>query len=131
MDNDREQSIESGEDRPFEVLLRRVLRFRDERDWKPYHHPKDLAISVCLEAAELLEHFQWKDPGEVRALLADPAAREAVGEEMADILILLLSMTDAVGIDLYDAVLRKLEKNARKYPVEKAKGNARKYDRLD
>jgi NTP pyrophosphatase (non-canonical NTP hydrolase) len=130
VDNDCEHSVNPGEHRPFEELLRRVLRFRDERDWRQYHHPKDLAISICLEAAELLEHFQWKDREEVRRMLADPEARHAAGEEMADILILLLSASDAVGVDLYAAVLAKLEKNAAKYPVEKAKGNARKYDRL-
>ncbi len=134
VDNECEHSAnlrQDKPDRPFEELLRRVLRFRDERDWARFHHPKDLAISICLEAAELLEHFQWKDPGEVRRALADAAEREAVGEEMADILILLLSASDAAGVDHHAATLGKLAKNALKYPVEKARGTARKYDRLD
>jgi len=130
VDNECEHSGSSGTGKTFEELLRRVLHFRDERDWARFHHPKDLAISICLEAAEFLEHFQWKDPEEVRRALADPAERHAAGEEMADILILLLSASDAVGVDLYEATLEKLVRNAAKYPISKAKGNARKYDRL-
>ena len=116
--------------RNFDELLDRVIRFRDDRDWLQFHHPKDLAISIALEAAELLEHFQWKDREEVARDLSDPERKTAVGEEMADVLILLLSASDAVGVDLYDATIKKIEKNAQKYPVEKAKGNARKYDQL-
>ena len=111
-------------------LADRVRRFRDERDWAPYHNPKDLAISISLEAAELLEIFQWKDAEEIRAALGTPSGRERVEDEVADILILLLSLTEATGIDLYSAALRKLEKNAKKYPIEKARGNAKKYDEL-
>ena len=117
--------------RNFDELLDRVIRFRDDRDWKQFHHPKDLAISIALEAAELLEHFQWKDREEVARDLEDPERKQALGEEMADVLILLLSASDAVGVDLYEATLAKIEKNAAKYPVEKAKGNALKYDRLE
>jgi NTP pyrophosphatase (non-canonical NTP hydrolase) len=115
----------------MEDLVQAVLRFRDERDWQQFHNPKDLAISVTLEAAELLEHFQWKRPEEVGALLADAASRRQVGEEMADVLILLISLADAVGIDLAEAARSKLAENARKYPVERARGSARKYDQLD
>ena len=118
-------------EKTLEDLCRRVVRFRDERDWRPFHNPKDLAISICLEASELLEKFQWKNEGEVRALVGAPAGREEIGDEMADILILLLSAAAAMGIDLHDATVRKLEKNAQKYPVEKSRGNATKYDRLD
>jgi len=116
--------------RPFEELVERVVRFRDDRDWAQFHNPKDLAISVSLEASELLELFQWKDPEEVRALREDPAGRARAAEEMADILILLLSAAESMGIDLYAATLEKIETNARKYPVDKAKGTARKYDEL-
>ena len=114
----------------LDEILRRVVEFRDERDWKQFHNPKDLAISISLEAAELLEHFQWKGPEEVRQAAEDPEVRREVGEEMADILILLLSASDALGIDLHAAALAKIEKNARKYPVEKSRGNAKKYDEL-
>lgn len=89
---------------------------------------EDLAISITLEAAELLEHFQWKTRGEVEAFLATEENRRRLGEEMADILILLVSLADAVGLDLLDAARAKLRENARKYPVERAKGNAKKYD---
>jgi NTP pyrophosphatase (non-canonical NTP hydrolase) len=111
-------------------LVKAVLRFRDERDWRQFHNPKDLAISISLEAAELLEQFQWKNPAEVESFLAVPENRRRVGEEMADVLILLVSLADAVGLDLAEAARRKLLENARKYPVERAKGNAKKYDAL-
>jgi dCTP diphosphatase len=116
--------------RDFGEIELRVKRFRDERDWKQFHKPKDVAVSVAIEAAELLEHFQWKTDDEVRAYLADEKHREAVGREMADVLILLVSAADVVGVDLYAAALAKIEENARKYPVAKSKGNATKYDRL-
>jgi NTP pyrophosphatase (non-canonical NTP hydrolase) len=118
-------------EKSLDDLRRRVVRFRDERNWRRFHNPKDLAISISLEAAELLEKFQWRDADEVLEVAADAESREEIGDEMADIMILLLSASDALGIDLHDATVRKLGKNARKYPVEKAKGNARKYDRLD
>ncbi len=111
-------------------LVKAVLAFRDQRDWRQFHNPKDLAISITLEAAELLEHFQWKTPAEVEGFLADPQNRRQVGEEMADVLILLVSMADAIGLDLVKAAWAKLEANARKYPVERAKGTAKKYDQL-
>jgi NTP pyrophosphatase (non-canonical NTP hydrolase) len=116
--------------RDFGDLEAAVRRFRDERDWKQFHRPKDVAVSVAIEAAELLEHFQWKTDEEIRAYLADPANRDAVGREMADVLILLLSAADVIGVDLHAATLSKLGENARKYPVEKAKGTAAKYDQL-
>lgn len=114
----------------MDELVKAVLTFRDERDWKQFHNPKDLAISITLEAAELLEHFQWKTPGEVEAFLAKEENRGRLGEEMADILILLVSLADAVGVDLLQAARAKLRENAAKYPVDRAKGSARKYDEL-
>ena len=117
-------------ERDFGVLEQRVRAFRDERDWRRFHTPKDCAVSIAIEAAELLEHFQWRTDAETAADLADAAKREEVGREMADVLILLLSAADVTGVDLFDATLRKIEENARKYPVEKARGRADKYDRL-
>jgi NTP pyrophosphatase (non-canonical NTP hydrolase) len=114
----------------MDELVRAVLAFRDERDWKPFHNPKDLAISITLEAAELLEHFQWKTAGEVEAFLSEGDNRRRLGEEMADILILLVSLADGVGVDLLQAARAKLRENAAKYPVERAKGSAKKYDEL-
>lgn len=111
-------------------LVRAVLAFRDERNWKQFHNPKDLAISITLEAAELLEHFQWKGHGEVETFLAKEENRRQLGEEMADVLILLISLADATGLDLLEAARAKLQQNAMKYPVERARGTAKKYDEL-
>ena len=111
-------------------LEERVRRFRDAREWRRFHRPKDLAVSVTLEAAELLEVFQWKDRGEVDREMATEAGREAVAHEMADILILLLSLADVLTVDLHAAVLDKLVVNEARYPVDKARGTARKYDKL-
>ncbi len=114
----------------MDELVKAVLAFRDERDWKQFHNPKDLAISITLEAAELLEHFQWKNSDEAEVFLATEENRRSLGEEMADILILLVSLADAVGVDLLQAARIKLRENAAKYPVERAKGSAKKYDQL-
>jgi NTP pyrophosphatase (non-canonical NTP hydrolase) len=86
-----------------------------------------LAISVSLEAAELLEFFQWKNPEEVAALVTDPQRHREISWEMADILILLISLADILGVDLVKAAREKLQENERKYPVERARGSARKY----
>ncbi|WP_100330263.1 nucleotide pyrophosphohydrolase [Bacillus xiapuensis] len=91
-----------------------VIQFRDERSWKQYHDEKDLAISISLEANELLENFQWRSSAEAIA-----ASRQNIKEEMADILIYLIQMADKMGINLEEEVLNKLKKNAIKYPVKK------------
>jgi len=111
-------------------LVKAVLAFRDARDWKQFHNPKDLAISITLEAAELLEHFQWKTSGEVDSFLGIEENRRRLGEEMADVLILLVSLADVAGLDLLEAARAKLRENAAKYPVERAKGSAKKYHEL-
>ena len=111
-------------------LQRRVAAFRDARDWRQFHAPKDLAISIALEAAELLEHFQWKNDNAVAAHLARRRARAALTAEMADVLLLLLSLADVLGVDLKGVALRKLKANARKYPVARARGTAAKYHAL-
>ena len=116
--------------RDFGALEESVRRFRDDRDWRKFHTPKDLAASIAIEAAELLEHFQWRTDEETRADLADAAKRDAVAREMADVLILLLSAADVLGVDLHAATLAKIEENARKYPVAKSRGRSTKYDRL-
>ena len=108
-------------------LQQKVIEFRNARDWAQYHNPKDLAISLSLEASELLEVFQWKDSQEVEAIKSDPARRRRVKEELGDILIYALNMCHAFGFDPSEVILEKVEINEKKYPVEKAKGNARKY----
>jgi len=114
----------------MDELVRAILAFREARDWRQFHNPKDLAISISLEAAELLEHFQWKSPAEVERYLAEAGARIRVGQEMADVLILLVSLADILGLDLVEVAREKLAENARKYPVERARGSAAKYDAL-
>jgi NTP pyrophosphatase (non-canonical NTP hydrolase) len=114
----------------LETLTRAVLAFRDERDWRQFHSLRNLIVSLNLEAGELLELTQWKGDGEIEALPADPAAREALSDECADILLYLLLIADKAGIDLAAATREKLEKNARKYPVEKSRGSRAKYTEL-
>jgi dCTP diphosphatase len=109
-------------------LTQLVLKFRDERNWAQFHNPKDVALSLTLEAAELLELTQWKSGEELKAHLI--ANREALGDELSDILGWVLVMASDQGIDLESAFRRKLEKNAEKYPVEKARGQAKKYTEL-
>jgi NTP pyrophosphatase (non-canonical NTP hydrolase) len=111
-----------------EDVLKRIRQFRDERDWMKFHDPKNLAMSISIEAAELLEHFQWKTGEE--AVEYAVKNREAIADEIADVAIYLLEFADNVGVDLVTAVHRKLDKNAAKYPVEKARGVATKYDKL-
>jgi NTP pyrophosphatase (non-canonical NTP hydrolase) len=105
-------------------LQKKVIKFRDARDWAQYHNPKDLAISLSLEAAELLEVFQWKDPQEVEATKSDPESRRRVKEELGDILIYALNMCHAFGFDPSEVILEKLEINEKKYPVEREKSSA-------
>ncbi|MBM7651260.1 nucleotide pyrophosphohydrolase [Neobacillus cucumis] len=95
-------------------IQKKILSFRDERDWKKYHNEKDLAISISLEASELLENFQWKTTEEALA-----ESRENIKDEIADILIYLIQLADKMDINIDEEVTRKLIKNAEKYPVKK------------
>ena len=112
----------------FEDLRARLAQFAAERDWDQFHNPKNLAMAVAGEVGELVEHFQWLTP-EQAASLSD-ATREDVALEAADVLLFLLRLCDKLGIDLAAAAERKLELNAAKYPVEKSRGVATKYDKL-
>lgn len=112
----------------MEDVLKRIRQFRDERDWMKFHDPKNLAMSISIEAAELLEHFQWKTGEEAGRYAVEN--REALADEVADVAIYLFEFADNIGIDLAAAIHRKLDKNAAKYPVEKARGVAIKYDKL-
>lgn len=112
----------------LDELTASVLRFRDEREWAQFHNPKDLALSITLEAAELLEIFQWQQGDAIRATAQ--ARRNDVADELADVLCYALLMAHEVGIDLGAAIQRKLAANALKYPVDKARGSNRKYDEL-
>lgn len=105
-----------------------LLDFRKERDWEQFHNLRTLSTSIALEAAELMEHTQWAKDADLPSLAAEH--RDDLAEEMADIAILLTYMAHDLGVDLETAVRQKLLKNAAKYPVEKAKGVATKWDRL-
>ena len=109
-------------------LMKRILRFRDERDWGQFHDPKNLAEAITIEASELLEQFLWKSTDASRRL--ENAELAKVQEEAADIYIFLQLLCETLGIDLVEAALDKLETNAVKYPVSKARGSSRKYTEL-
>jgi NTP pyrophosphatase (non-canonical NTP hydrolase) len=113
-----------------ESLTERLIAFRDARDWKQFHSLKNLMLSVSIEAAELLELTQWKDEKEIEALVDDPDFRTELAHECADVLIYLLLIGERAGFDLLEAASDKIEINAAKYPVDKARGNARKYTEL-
>ena len=105
--------------------IEQVLKFRDDRNWKQFHNPKDLAISISLEAAELLEVFQWSaDDTECSDKI------DRIREELADVLNYCILMADAYGLDLDEIILEKLKKNEQKYPVNKAYGKKEKYTQL-
>jgi dCTP diphosphatase len=107
--------------------LRELTRtFAAERDWQQFHTPKNLAMALSVEVAELVEHFQWLRTGELDEL--DESKREGIRHEMADVLLYLVQLADRTGVDLRAAALEKLRMNGEKYPAEKVKGDARKYD---
>ena len=105
--------------------VNKVLEFRDERNWKQFHNPKDLAISISLEASELLECFQWS--GSDTEVLSK---RDNMQEELSDILIYSLLLADRLDIDLNKAIQQKIELNNKKYPVEKSYGRSEKYNQM-
>ena len=102
-----------------------VLKFRDDRNWKQFHNPKDLAISISLEAAELLEVFQWSAEDTVCT-----SKKDKIKEELADVLNYCILMADTCGLDMDEIVQTKIKSNNEKYPVEKAKDSAKKYNEL-
>ena len=112
----------------MQETIARIRKFRDDRDWQQFHDPKNLAVSISIEAAELLELFQWHSGEEATRFAAEN--RERVSEEIADVAIYLIELADITGIDLAKAIDAKLEKNAKKYPVDKARGVSTKYTDL-
>lgn len=115
----------------FASLASKILAFRDARSWRQFHTPKDLALALNIEAGELAEHFLWKSAAEANDIAADPEKLTAVADELADVLIYTLFLAHHYEIDLGAAVEAKLAKNELKYPVERAKGNAKKYTEFD
>lgn len=113
---------------PLADLTSRIVAFRDERDWQQFHNAKDLALSLSLEAAEVLELYQWKTGAAIDAVATE--RRQDLADELADVLYYTLLMAHDQGIDLAAALRDKLRRNAEKYPVEKAKGSSKKYTEL-
>jgi len=113
-----------------EELKQRVLAFAQERDWGQFHSPKNLSMALAAEAAELMENFLWTSPEDSRQRARDPQRREAIEQELADIVIYALQFANQTGIDVASAIAAKMEINARKYPVEKARGRSDKYTEL-
>ena len=105
-------------------LREAVQAFVDERDWRQFHTPKNLAMSLAIEAAELMEHFQWLSVEESVVRGRDPSRRDAIAEEIADVGCYLLSLANALEIDLSDAIEAKLARNAAKYPADEYRGRS-------
>ena len=103
-------------------IIQELIKFRNERDWEQFHNPKDLALAINIEAAELLELFLWKN--------AEDANKEKIKEELADVFSFALLLADKYGLDVKQIILDKIKLNGEKYPVDKAKGTAKKYDEL-
>lgn len=109
-------------------LQARLRQFAEERDWEQFHSPKNLATALSVEAAELLEHFQWLSDEQSRTLSQDKRAQ--IAEEIADVLLYLLQLADKLDVDPMDAARRKLQTNAAKYPADRARGSSKKYSEL-
>jgi len=118
----------AGHSDSLKRLMREVLKFRDAREWKQFHNFKDLAITLCLESAELLEHTQWKSERELEKYLK--THKDEVADELSDVLHMVLLLAEHAQIDLPKAFARKMKENEAKYPVHKAKGSAKKYTDL-
>ena len=103
----------------------KIQKFRDERDWVQFHNPKDMALSLVLEATEVMEHFQWKNLEEIKNHISKH--KKEIGEELSDVLYWILLMSHDMNIDINKSLERKLVVANKKYPVEKAKGNHKKY----
>jgi len=112
----------------IEKLTEKIINFRKARDWEQFHKPKDVAISLSLEASEVLEHFQWKSNEEIEKYVKEN--KEEIGEELADVMYWVLLMSHDLKINILDTLEKKLKKNEEKYPVEKAKGKHTKYNKL-
>lgn len=112
----------------IDKLTSRIVAFRDARDWKQFHNPKDLSLSLVLESAEVMEHFQWKSPEEMQEHVKKH--KDDVAEELADVMYWILLMSHDLDINIVDALTKKIEKNESKYPVEKARGSHKKYTEL-
>ncbi len=114
----------------LDALLAAIRQFVAARDWQQFHSPKNLASAVAVEAGELLGHFRWLSTEESLAVVRDPAKRERIASEIADVLILTLELADVVGLDPAEAIRAKIALNESRYPVERSRGRHAKYDEL-
>ncbi len=110
-------------------LRQAVAAFVDARDWQPFHSPKNLSMSIAIEAAELMEHFQWLTTKESRDAVQEPGERAAVADELADIVIYCLSLSNALDLDISSAVMGKLQTNEHRYPADEFRGRFRRPER--
>lgn len=104
-------------------LEKKVALFVEERQWGKFHNPKDISVSISIEAAELLENFQWRSNGEIESMLENDRYFDSIKDEMADVMIYLVALSNKLGVDLIDEAFRKMEKNERKYPAGEFKGS--------
>jgi NTP pyrophosphatase (non-canonical NTP hydrolase) len=118
----------SGSPDQLRILRDKLRQFAEERDWNQFHSPKNLAMALSIEAAELMEHFQWISEAESQSLPIEK--REKIREEVADVLLYLIRLADKLEIDLSAAAVEKIEVNTSKYPIQKARGNSKKYTDL-
>jgi len=109
-------------------IIKKIIDFREARDWKQFHNPKDLSLSLVLEAGEVMEHFQWKDKEEIEEYIK--TNKEEIRDELADVLYWILLMGHDLNIDVFDALDKKIKKNEEKYLIEKSKGKHTKYNKL-
>lgn len=114
--------------RDLDKAIKTIVAFCEARDWKQFHNPKDLAISLSLEASEVLELFQWKSKEEIEKFVK--TNKKDIGEELSDVLYWVLLMSHYMGIDILEALDKKMVKNERKYPIAKARGKHTKYTKL-
>lgn len=112
----------------IQILTELITKFRDARDWKQFHNPKDVAISLSLEAGEVLEHFQWKSSEEIEKYIKEN--KKEIADELADVFYWVLLMSHDLNIDIEKALKLKMKENGKKYPVKKAKGRHNKYTEL-
>ncbi|MBI5769981.1 MAG: nucleotide pyrophosphohydrolase [Verrucomicrobia bacterium] len=111
-------------------LKARILAFVRERDWEQFHSPKNLSMALAAESGELMEHFLWATPEQSAAIARDPAKRQKIADELADVVIYAMEFANITDLDLAAAIETKMAANAKKYPVEKAKGRSEKYTEL-
>lgn len=126
----RRSQVTTDKDTTVDTLRRAVEDFVSDREWKPFHSPKNLSMSIAIEAAELMEHFQWLTTEEATVATTEPQERAAVADELADIVIYCLSLSNALDLDVSSAVMDKLHLNERRYPADEFRGRFRRPERV-